>query len=113
INNLGERPSLLKNFGAKKNWLLVECQGVKCNRDAVGARAYVFVGDRRLSGEVQTGTSFLSQNDSRLHFGLGDDAGYKRMGVQWPGGERETFEGGAGNRIVVVRQGAGAKHPAK
>jgi hypothetical protein len=107
INNLGDRPSLLKNFGTKKNWLLVQCRGVKCNRDAVGARAYVFVGGRRLSGEVQTGTSFLSQNDSRLHFGLADDASYQRIEVQWPGGKRETFGGGAANRIVVVEQGKG------
>ena len=107
INNLGERPSLLKNFGTRKNWLLVHCRGVKCNRDAVGARAYVFVGDRRLSGEVQTGSSFLSQNDSRLHFGLADDARYQRIEVQWPGGQRETFDGGPANRIVVVEQGKG------
>jgi hypothetical protein len=112
INNLGERPSLLKNFGTKKNWLLVQCQGVKCNRDAVGARAYVYVGDRRLSGEVQTGTSFLSQNDPRLHFGLADDASYSRIEVQWPGGEREIFGGGPANRVVVVKQGASAKGPA-
>jgi hypothetical protein len=109
ISNMGERPSLLKNFGSRKNWLLAQCVGVKCNRDAVGARAYVYVGDRRLSGEVQTGTSFLSQNDPRLHFGLGDDTAYKRIEVQWPGGQRETFEGGAANRIVVLKQGAGSR----
>ena len=107
VNNIGERPSLLKNFGTKKNWLLARCVGVKCNRDAVGARVYVYAGDRRISGEVQTGTSFLSQNDPRLHFGLGDEAGYKRIEVQWPGGKREVFEGGAANRIVVLKQGAG------
>src|SRR5262249_30154801 len=101
--------SLLKNFGSKKNWLLVECRGKKCNRDAIGARAYVFVGDRKLSGEVQSGSSFLSQNDSRLHFGLGDDTGYKRIEVQWPGGEREAFAAGAGNRIVTVEQGKGTR----
>jgi hypothetical protein len=109
INNLGDRPSLLKNFGKKKNWLLVECRGVKCNRDAVGARAYVFVGSRKLSGEVQTGTSFISQNDPRLHFGLGDDTSCQRIEVQWPGGARETFPGGPANRIVTLEQGKGAR----
>src|SRR5207248_4500057 len=108
INNLGSGPSLLKNFAAVKNWLEVHAQGVKCNRDAVGARVYVYVGGRRLSGEVQTGSSFLSQNDPRLHFGLGSDARYSRIEVQWPGGEREAFEGGAANRIVVLKQGAGS-----
>jgi hypothetical protein len=108
VNNMGERPSLLKNFGPKKNWLLVQPVGVKCNRDAVGARVYVYVGARRISGEVQTGSSYLSQNDPRLHFGLAGDLRYERIEVQWPGGQREAFAGGAANRIVVLKQGAGA-----
>ena len=108
IDNMGERPSLLKNYGPKKSWLLVKCVGVKCNRDAVGARAYVYVDGRRLSGEVQTGTSFISQNDPRLHFGLGDAATYDRIEVQWPGGERERFSGGKANRIITLKQGTGS-----
>jgi hypothetical protein len=108
VNNMGERPSLLKNFGPKKNWLLVQPVGVKCNRDAVGARVYVYVGARRISGEVQTGSSFLSQNDPRLHFGLAGDLRYERIEVQWPGGQREAFAGGAANRIIALKQGAGA-----
>jgi hypothetical protein len=108
INNMGERPSLLKNFGATKNWLLVQPVGTKCNRDAVGARAYLYVGARRISAEVQTGSGFLSQNDPRLHFGLAGDSRYDRIEVQWPGGQREAFEGGAANRIVVLKQGAGS-----
>jgi hypothetical protein len=87
INNLDSRPSLLKNFGTKKNWLLIRLIGVKCNRDAVGARAYVYVGARRLSGEVQTGASYLSQNDPRIHVGLADDNA---------------------NQILTLKQGTGA-----
>ena len=107
ISNLGARPSLLKNFGPKKNWLLVRCVGVKCNRDAVGARVYVFVGGRRLSGEVQSGTSFLSQNDPRLHYGLADSTTYERIEVQWPGGKRERFPGGKANTIITLTEGRG------
>jgi hypothetical protein len=108
INNMGERPSLLKNFGTTQNWLLVQPVGVTCNHDAVGARVYVYVGARRLSAEAQTGSSFLSQNDPRLHFGLGEDISYRRIEVQWPGGGREAFAGGRGNRIVTLRQGGGS-----
>jgi hypothetical protein len=107
VSNMGARPSLLKNYGPRKNWLLVQLVGVTCNRDAVGARAYVFAGGRRLSGEVQTGASYVSQNDPRLHFGLGDDARYDRIEVAWPGGSREAFPPGEGNRIVVLQQGTG------
>jgi len=108
ISNLGARPSLLKNYGPKKAWLLAKCVGTTCNRDAVGARVYVYAGSRRISGEVQTGTSFLSQNDARLHFGLGDALKYDRIEVQWPGGKREAFPGGKANRIVELKQGAGS-----
>ena len=107
INNLDSRPSLLKNFGTKKNWLMVRCVGTKCNRGAVGARVYVYAGNRRLSGEIQTGASFLSQNDPRVHVGLGDDTSYQRIEVQWPGGQREAFPGGKANQIVVLTQGTG------
>jgi enediyne biosynthesis protein E4 len=109
INNLNGRPSLLKNYGTKKNWLTVRLIGVKCNREAVGARVYVYAGDRRLSGEIQTGSSFLSQNDPRVHVGLADDTTYKRIEVQWPGGQREVFPGGKANQIVVLTQGSGTK----
>jgi hypothetical protein len=107
IVNLGERPSLLKNFGPKQNWLMVECAGTKCNRDAVGARVTVHAGGKRISGEVQTGSSYLSQNDHRLHFGLGESARFDKIVVDWPGGESETFPGGEANRILKVGQGSG------
>lgn len=108
IANMGDRPSLLRNFGKKKNWLLVQCAGVRVNRDAIGARVYVYAGARKLSGEIQTGSSFLSQNDTRLHYGLGAAARYDRIEVQWPGGARESFPGGDVNRIVTLREGAGS-----
>jgi enediyne biosynthesis protein E4 len=108
INNMDAPPSLLKNYGTKKNWLLVRCVGTTSNRDAIGARVYVYIGKRHVSGEVQSGTSFLSQNDLRLHFGLSDDTGYQRVEVQWPGGQREVFPGGKANQIVTLKQGTGA-----
>jgi hypothetical protein len=108
INNLDTRPSLLKNFGTRKNWLMVRCVGTKSNRDAVGARVYVYVGDRRISGEIQTGASFLSQNDPRVHVGLGDETSYGRIEVQWPGKQREVFPGGKANQIVILTEGTGS-----
>jgi enediyne biosynthesis protein E4 len=107
VNNLGARPTLLKNFGTHKNWLVAECAGTHCNRDAIGARVFVYVGERRLSGEVQSGTSFLSQNDHRLHFGLDRNSRYDRIEVLWPGGIRERFKGGSANRLIVLKEGAG------
>ena len=59
------------------------------------------------SGEVQSGTSYISQNDARLHFGLADDAAYERIEVKWPGGMKEMFPGGKANTIVTLTQGQG------
>lgn len=67
----------------------------------------VRVGPKRYSAEVLTGSSFLSQNDHRLHFGLGDAAAYDAIEVSWPGGAREVFPKGAANRHVVINQGSG------
>jgi enediyne biosynthesis protein E4 len=108
INNLDSRPSLLKNFGTKKNWLLIRCVGTTVNRSAVGARVQVVAGTRQISGEIQTGSGFLSQNDPRIHIGLGDDTAYDHIEVQWPGGRKEMFPGGKANQVVVLTEGSGS-----
>ena len=111
VSNIGNRPSLLKNFGARKNWLLLRCVGVRANRDAIGALVTVEVNGRRMAAEIQGGSSFISQNDSRLHFGLGDRTRYDAIEVRWPGGGRERFSGGAVNEVRVLKQGAGSSDP--
>jgi enediyne biosynthesis protein E4 len=107
VSNMGARPSLLKNTGTHQHWLLVRLIGVKSNKDAIGARVVVHVAGRRVSGEVQSGMSFISQDDTRLHFGLARDEIYERIDVQWPGGAREQFPGGKGDRIVTLTEGSG------
>jgi enediyne biosynthesis protein E4 len=108
VTNMGGRPSLLKNAGPRQHWLLVRLVGVTANKDAVGARAFVYAAGRRLSGEVQSGSSYISQNDARVHVGLSASEAYDRIEVAWPGGVRETFPGGKADRIVTLTQGTGA-----
>jgi hypothetical protein len=106
VSNMGERPSLLKNFARRKNWLLVQCVG-RGDLDAIGARVRVQVAGRWRHAEVVGGSSYLSQSDAKLHFGLGDSDAYDAVEVRWPTGERERFPGGTANRRVTLKQGAG------
>ena len=72
ILNMNELPSLLHNVGGnKQNWIKLKLIGTKCNRTAIGARARVITGKHIQMDEVHSGTSVMSQNDLRLHFGLG------------------------------------------
>jgi hypothetical protein len=108
INNLGDRPSLLKNFGPRQSWLLVRCRDATAGSDALGARVSLQLPGRRLVREVQSGTGYISQSDPRVHFGLGREQAYERIEVRWPGGALESFPGGPANRVVELREGEGA-----
>src|SRR2546422_312026 len=72
INNQNEPPILLKRSGKPPgNWILLKLVGTSSNRSALGARVRVTAGGRTQMDEVRSGGSYLSQNDLRLHFGLG------------------------------------------
>jgi hypothetical protein len=107
INNMNDTPSLLKNLGQKKNWVLLKLVGSKSNRDAIGARATVVTGTHKQIDEVRSGGSYLSQNDLRLHFGIGDAAKIDRIELSWPGGRKEFFQDLKANQLVVLEEGKG------
>jgi hypothetical protein len=106
VSNMGDRPTLLKNFGPRKNWLMVQCIG-RTDIDAIGARVRVQAAGRWLHAEVLGGSSYLSQSDPRVHFGLGGSESYQAIEIRWPTGERERFPGGIANRLVAPKQGTG------
>src|SRR5206468_2953049 len=100
---------LLRNQMAKKaHWLSLKLESPKANRFAIGARAAVVRhGKQTPWREVRTDSSYLSANDLRVHFGLGDQADIDAVIVDWPDHAREKFEGFKADRIVTVRQGTG------
>jgi hypothetical protein len=107
LNNLNDYPSLLRNQSPPPNgWLLVKLIGTRTNRAAIGSRVEVVGSNRRQLQEVRSGGSFCSQNDLRLHFGLGT-AKEARVQVRWLGGAEETFEHVSANRLVVIQEGKG------
>jgi hypothetical protein len=82
-------------------------QGVKSNRVALNARIRATAGDLVQTGEVVSGGSYLSQNDLRIHFGLGAHDKLDKAEVIWPGGKVETLTHLAADRFYVVREGQG------
>src|ERR1035438_1978456 len=92
IVNLNEPPSLLRNdVKGDCNWIKVKLNGVKSNRSAIGASVLVRYGGKEQVQEVLGQSSFLSVNDKRLHFGLGQE---KTAGIEvrWPSGIRQSLD---------------------
>ncbi len=113
IVNHNEPPSLLRNDVSKdSHWIKVKLHGVKSNRGAVGARVTVRYGDKIQAQEVLSQASYLSSNDSRLHFGLGPIATVD-LEVRWPMGQVEKLSGVPADQLVHVTEGSGITHTEK
>jgi hypothetical protein len=100
---------LLRNDGGNKNrWLRVRTVGTKANRDGIGARVTVTTPDGRKSwGLVKTGSSYASQSEMPLTFGLGAADKAAKVEVAWPGGGTETVTDVAAGRTIVIQEGKG------
>jgi hypothetical protein len=108
IINMNEAPSLLRNDSTSPNhWIKVKCVGTRSNRTAIGARVRVQAGGISQIDEVMSGGSYVSQNDLRLHFGLGEARRVDQLDVRWPTGETETFRDLPVNRLFVIEEGRG------
>jgi len=113
ILNVGEPPTLLLNTNNSPNHrVLFGLAGTKSNRAAIGARVTVHAGGVAQFDEVRAGGSYLSQNDLRLHFGLGEAAKIDLVEVRWPNGKTETFKDVAADKIYTIVEGQGIKETA-
>jgi hypothetical protein len=120
VENLSGRPMLLRPEGGPQNhWVSFQLEGVKSNRLALNARIRATAGDLVQLGEVVSGGSYLSQNDLRIHFGMGSHERLDRAEVLWPDGTRELLTNLAADRFYMVREGKGVvssklpEHPVK
>jgi hypothetical protein len=107
VNNQNEAPSLFKNANKPPgNWVLLELRGVHANRSAIGAGVSLRAQGRTQVDEVRSGGSYLSQNDLRLHFGLGNAAVIDEVKVSWPGGATEKWRNLPVNQQIVLEEGS-------
>jgi hypothetical protein len=105
INNQNAAPSLLKQAMRPDNhWIELKLAGVLSNRSALGARVRLTAGARTRYEEVRSGGSYLSQNDLRLHFGLGPAKRADRIEILWPSGRRQVLSDVPADRVVPVEE---------
>jgi hypothetical protein len=108
VNNLDGLPTLLRNDGGNRNnWLLIKCVGTRSNRSAIGARVKVTVSGRTQIDEVMSGSGYYSQNDLRLHFGLGQAPRAEAIEIAWPSGASETVRDVTANQIIIIQETKG------
>jgi enediyne biosynthesis protein E4 len=107
IMNQNEPPTLLRNdYTGQNRWLRVRLEGKQSPRDATGALVTLETGDRKSTAALLSQSSYLSVNDARLHFGLGEQTS-ARITVRWPSGRVERFGPFDGNREVTLTEGGG------
>ena len=109
INVMDGHPVLLRNVSPDRNhWIELKLiGGAKSPRDAVGATVYVTANGTKQRGDVLSGGSYLSNNDPRPHFGLGQATTVQDIEVHWPGGKIEHFTVPGVDRIVTLSEGSG------
>jgi hypothetical protein len=102
---------LLRNDNGNQNDMLrIKLVGVRSNRDGIGAKVTVRMpSGARLSGMVKSGSSYISQSELPLAFGLGKPAEGKivTVDVAWPGGRRESIAGVKPNQAITLQEGKG------
>ena len=106
VTNLKGAPDLLENKGGQNTWLTLKLIGTRSNRDAIGARVKITTGNLTQIREVRSGSSYLSQNDMRLHFGLGKHRQADRVEIRWPSGLEEYLEGVEPNQTLTLVEGS-------
>jgi hypothetical protein len=112
INPVNDFPLLLRTDSVtNNNWISIKLIGAKSNRDGVGARIKVEAGGRTQIGEVRSGGSYYSQNDMRVHFGLGKATKAQTIEARWPSGAVDTLTDVAAGQVVFIKEGAGQIKP--
>ncbi|HVQ30674.1 MAG TPA: CRTAC1 family protein, partial [Vicinamibacteria bacterium] len=112
VNNVHDTPDLFRTIALQKNhWLTLRLVGTRSNRSAIGARVSATTKDGRQTQEVRGGGSYASQNDLRVHFGLGGEARVDRLLVRWPNGLEEEWRDLPVDRVVTLTEATGSPLP--
>ena len=107
FNQNGPPSIFLNDTKASGHRVLFKLEGTTSNRAAIGARVTVYAGGIARIAEVRAGGSYISQNDLRLHFGLGSETRISKVEITWPNGKREELKDLAADAIYTIVEGKG------
>ena len=108
VNACDGAPTLLRNDGGNRNhWVRFQLAGTRSNRSAIGARVKISCRGISQIAEVSGGSSYASQSDLRLLFGVGSATLVESVTVRWPAGLTERFSNLAVDRTYSLKEGAG------
>ncbi|NKB68664.1 MAG: hypothetical protein GKR89_16495 [Candidatus Latescibacteria bacterium] len=106
VVDLGDIPTLLRNEGGnQRHWLKVQVVGKGADLDAVGTRIHLRAAGHEQWRTINGSSSYLSYNDIRAHFGLGDQLEVEEVEITWPDGSNYTVTAIPADRLLLVRQG--------
>ena len=105
VSVIDERPILLRNDTSGGHWITIRLEGTTSNRSAIGAKVTIEAGGRRQVAEVRSGGSYISHNDTRVHFGLGEAGSVDSVSIRWPTGKVQSARTLAADQFYVAREG--------
>ena len=108
INPVNALPELIRTDSTTgNNWIAIKTIGTKSNRNGIGARLKITMPDGLSSiEEVRSGGSYYSQNDLRVHFGLGRNSKIKTLEIRWPSGQTDILNDIPANQILTITEGS-------
>jgi hypothetical protein len=95
---------LRNNKGNQNNWLSLNLIGTISNRDGIGARIKLYSGGKIQTAQKKSTTGYLSQNDPRMHFGLGKNETVEKIEIKWPSGKVQILENIKPNQILTIKE---------
>jgi hypothetical protein len=108
VSCLNERPELLMNRSPRKhNWIILELEGTRSNRDGLGARVALTTASGVQHNHATTSVGYGSSSDKRVHFGLGADKKIDKIEIIWPSGIRQSLGNTPVNQILKIQEPRG------
>ena len=105
VVNLGSAGTLFHNIsGARNHWITVRLKGRESNRDGIGARVEVLGSGVTQVATRVAGSGYLSQDDGRLHFGLGTSKAVDQLIIHWPSGHKQVLRNLAADQVLTVEE---------